>query len=344
MDNHQKEFLISRIRAGYIPIVLRKKRILIYHANAHWTLRGNEVYNEAYQNAIEEELFSDLDVYDFLVARDLWSPKKEEELDKIVPGHIEYWKIELYNNILKSNTQQTIRKYLQVAKDELVHLHNIRHSFDYLTCAGYANYVKNMFLIANCARYKNKKVNWAIFDLNRAMNLYYTNMLSGDTIRMLARSVPWINIWPALKINGKIFDNNYLTIEQQTLISWSNMYDKIHEHPECPSDEVIEDNDLLDGWLLIQSKKRSDERKKQEVGKITNPKIKNANDIFIIAETPQDVAKIDLLNDSTGTRIKHQRLQEVDSKGTVLEQQFTDVKQRRAMEIRQAYSQKIKGN
>ena len=343
MEFNQRDFLISRIRAGYIPVTINKKRILIYHPNAHLSLRGNEIYFEAYENATEQELLSDQDIYEILIAMDLWSEQKEEELNKIVPGHIEYWKMELYKNILKSNTQQTVRKYLNVAKEELVRLHNTRHSFDYLTCAGYASYVKGMFLIANCARYKNKKVNWNIVDLNKVMNLYHSSILSGDTIRILARSDPWTSIWSALKINGKIFDNVYLTTEQQSLIAWSSMYDKIYEAPDCPSDDIINDDDMLDGWLLIQRKKRETDRQKQQVDKITNSKISNADDIFIVAETPQDAAKIDLLNDSRGSKVKQQRLKEIESRGHVLEQQLSDIKKRRAMEVRQMYTQKVKG-
>ena len=343
MEFYQREILISRIRAGYVPVFIGKKRILIYYPNSYWTLRGNEVYYEAYKQAIDEELLSDQDIYELLIAINLWSEQKEEELNKIVPGHIEYWKMELYKNILKSNTQQTIRKYLNVAKKELVRLHNIRHSLDYFTCAGYANYVKIMFLISNCARYKNKKVNWNFFDLSHIMNLYHQNLLSVDIIRILVRSDPWVGLWPSLKINGRIFNNTYLTAEQQNLIAWSNMYDKIYESPDCPSDDVINDDDMLDGWLLIQRKKRETDRQKQQVDKVTNSKISNADDVFIIAETPQDAAKIDLLNDPRGSKVKQQRLKEIESKGCVLEQQLSDIKKRRAMEVRQMYTQKVKG-
>jgi len=343
MEFYKRDFLISRIRCGYIPIDIDKKRILVYHPNANLSLRSNEIYIKAREEAVDQELLSDNDVCEILIAMDLWSDKQEEELTKTVPGHIEYWKIELYRNINKSNTKKTIRKYLEVAKKELVKLYNVRHSFDHITIDGYANYVKSMFIISNCARYKNKKVDWQIFDLNKTMNIYHSSILNSDIIRILARTTPWSGIWSTAKINGKIFDNSYLTSEQQTLISWSSMYDKIYESSECPSDEVIDDDDLLDGWLLIQKKKREVDRKKQEIDKITNNKINNADDVFIIAETPEDALKIDLLNDNRSIDIKKQRLNEIKERGNVLEQQLGDIKRRRSMEIQRAYVNKVKG-
>jgi hypothetical protein len=329
MELYKREFFISRIRSGYVSLRVGGKRLIVHHPSIQTVLRSNEIYMEEYGRAIEEELFDDDDVYNLLVAIGLWSEKQEKEFEKIVPDHIEYWKIELYKNILKSNTRITIRKYLDVAKNELNRLYNVRHSFDHMTCAGYASYVKSMFLISRCTTHNNKRVDWAKFDLNRVMGLYHENLLSG--------------MWSVLKANGKIFDTTNITTEQQALISWSSMYDKIYESPDCPPEEVIEDDDMLDGWLLIQKRQREVDKKKHEVENIANKKIANAGEIFLMAETPQDAQKIDLLNDPHAAQIKKQKLQEIKNRGNVLEQQLSDVKRKRAIQIQQAYINQVKG-
>jgi len=343
MELYKREFLISRIRAGYIPIDLENKRLIIYHPDLDTLLAAQELFIREYEEAVEEELFQDSDVYKLLIDIDLWSEQKEKELNEIIPGHIEYWKIELYRSILKSNTRETIRKYLKTAKEEYGKLYQIRHSFDHITCFGYASYVKNMFIISECARCKNKRVNWKTFDLNKVMSLYHENILDSDAIRALARSYPWSGLWPTLKINGKIFENSELTSEQQTLISWSVMYDRIYESPDCPPEEVIEDDDLLDGWLLIQKRQREADKKKHEIENVANKKIGNADEIYLMVETPQDSQKVELLNDVRAAQIKQQRLKQIKEKGNVLEQQLADVKFKRAMEIQQAYVNKVKG-
>lgn len=344
MDSYKREYLVNRIIAGYIPVVINGKRYKVYHPDTDTALIASEIYIEEYAKAVEEEIFDDEDVMNLLIGADLWTDRKEEELKKIVPGHIEYWKIELYQKMLQSNQQRTIRKYLQAAKDAYDNLYDIRHSLDAITCSGYASYAKNMYIISNSTRYKDKRVNWDKVDLNAVMQQYYGAIIGNETIRLLARTSPWNGMWGVLKSNGRIFENTNLTIEQQVLISWSNMYDKIHESPECPSDEVMDDDDMLDGWLLIQKRKREADRQKQEVEGRLGEKLGNADDVFLMAETPQDAQKIDLLNEPHMMQTKKQRMAQIKSSdGEVLEQQLSDVKRKRAMQLRQAFSETVKG-
>jgi hypothetical protein len=307
-------------------------------------LRAQEKYIEAYTEAQELELLEDLDMYELLCGLNLWSAEKEEQLEKVLPGHIEYWKIELYNAVLKSNTRETIRKYLSVAKKEHQALYALRHSFDHMTCFGYANYVKNMYIIMHNTKYRKLKINWKAIDINQIMNLYYASGIDSDTFRMLARTYPWSGLWPTLKENGRIFENPDLTNEQQSLMSWSIMYDKIYEAPDCPSEEVISDDDMLDGWLLVTKRKRETEKQKQELNNKLGGKLGDADDVFLIAETPSDAQKIEMLNDPHTSKVKQQRIKQIKSSDVdVLEQQLNDVKLQRAMQIRQAYVNTVKG-
>ena len=343
MELYRRDFFIARIRSGYIPIKVDGKRLIIHSPGKDVSLWASELYIEEYEKSLEEELLDDDDIYHLLVLNNLWSEQKEKELEKIVPGHIEHWKIELYQNILKSNTRVTIRKYLEAAKTEYGRLYNLRHSLDHMTGTGYASYVKNMYIITQCARYKKKKVDWATIDINKVMNVYHGSLLDSDTLRMLARSQPWSSLWPTLKTNGRIFDNTNLTTEQTSLISWSTMYDRIYESPDCPPEEVLEDDDMLDGWLLIQKRQRETDKKKHELESSLNKKVGNADDIFLVVETPEDALKIDLLNDERAKRVKRQRFKEITEKGSVLEQQLSDVKLKQNMQFRQAYVNQVKG-
>lgn len=343
MELYEREFLISRIRVGYIPIELDGKKYKVYHPSPNILFRANEIYNIEYNRAIEENLFDDSDIYSLLLEYELWTEQDEKHLTEILPEHVEKLKIELYNNVLRSNIRDKIRKYLKTAKNEISRLYQIRHSFDHITRTGYANYVKNMFLVMNCARYKDKRVNWQNIDINKIMNLYHAGLLDLDTIRELARTQPWNGLWPILKANGRIFDNTFLSTEQQSLISWSIMYDKIYESPDCPSDEIIEDDDMLDGWLLIQRRQREGNRKKNELEGGLNKKISEADDIFLVVDTIEDAKKINLLNDNRAIQIKRQRFKEIKEKGVVLEQQLPDIKQRYAMQMQQAYNKRVKG-
>lgn len=343
MQLYERDFFISRVRAGYIPIKIDNKRMLIYSADQDVELEANEIYREEYQRGIDEDILADNDILNFLIINDLWSETKEKEYNEILPKHIDYWKKELYQAFLKTKTREKIRKYLQTAKDELVRLSNIRTAYNYATIEGYASYVKSMFIISESARIDGKKVDWDYFDLNSVMYKYHSSILSSGSIRMLARTSPWSGLWPVLKSNGRIFDNVNLSDEQQSLLSWSLMYDKIYESPDCPSDDIIHDDDMLDGWILVQKEERKKNMKQQEAKGALNEKVQNSDEVFIVAETKEDAEKVDALNSAQGQRIKQNRLKQLSKKGKLKQQEFKDVQLERSRQMKQAYTQRLKG-
>jgi hypothetical protein len=343
MQLYERDFFISRVQAGYVPININNVRVLIYAPNKDLTLRANEIYIEEHNKAIDVGLLTEKELIEFLITQDLWSPKIEKEYQEILPTHIEEFKKNLYRSVLQSKTRDRIRKYLKAAKDEHARLHNIRSYYIYVTCEGYASYAKNMFLVSECARVDDNAVDWTDMDLNKVMSEYYGSLLSSDQLRELARTAPWSNMWNILKTNGKIFSNDDLTVEQQSLISWSLMYERIYESPDCPSDYVISDDDMLDGWLLIQKDEREANRKKAELEGAVGSKVSNADEIYVPVETFEDAKKIDLLNAPQVNRIKTQRMQQLQSKGNIKQQEFKDVQQKRAMQMQQAFNQQLKG-
>lgn len=47
---------------------------------------------------------------------------------------------------------------------------------------------------------------------------------------------------------------------------WSNFYDGVYEHPDCPSDDIIADNKALDKWVEEQARKYELDRKSAKSG------------------------------------------------------------------------------
>ena len=80
---------------------------------------------------------------------------------------------------------------------------------------------------------------------------------------------------------------------------WSSLYDNIQESPDCPSNEVINDDDMLDGWMIIQKRNREQAKlQKDAENKFGNKKISNADEVFIVKDyynqpdqKPEDFAK-----------------------------------------------------
>ena len=42
----------------------------------------------------------------------------------------------------------------------------------------------------------------------------------------------------------------------KNIVMWSQLYDNVQESMDAPTKDVIKDDDLLDGWLIVQGKKR----------------------------------------------------------------------------------------
>lgn len=344
MELYEREFLIYRIRAGYTICNINNNKLFVYSPDPHLLYLAQEIYIDTYRRAKDHEIFEDDDVFKLLVSLNIWSDQKENELNDVLPKHIDYWKVELYNAFFKSNKRKTIRQYLARAKEEQANLYSIRHCFDHITCTGCASYAKNLFLISNTTKTcDNKSVDWNSIDINTVMGNYYSQSLSTDEIRVLARTYPWNTLWPLLKENKAVFENANFSSEQQALLYWSIMYDRVAESTECPSEDVVNDDDMLDGWLIIQRQKRDEEHKKREVeGQLPNSKTMNADEVFLMAETIEDAKKIELLNDPIIRQMKAQKFKEIDEKGIVREQDLTDVKRKQMMLANQAYIEKMR--
>ena len=107
------------------------------------------------------------------------------------------------------------------------------------------------------------------------------------------------------------------------------MYDNVYENPERPSDEVIEDDDMLDGWFAKLRKDAEKERKQREVDSILNKKGVGKNgkgETFVVSGSVEEANKIRGLNGVNERMKMRQREVAVKQKGSVEEQNLPDVK------------------
>jgi hypothetical protein len=100
---------------------------------------------------------------------------------------------------------------------------------------------------------------------------------------------------------------------------------------------------MLDGWMIIQRRKREAEVDKQALGNNTNQKIANSDEVFYMAETIEDARKIEKMNDGVGTMLKKQRMSFLKEKGEVAEIMMPDTWLRLQTEAAQKASAQIKG-
>jgi len=166
--------------------------------------------------------------------------------------------------------------------------------------------------------------------------LGFMNELIDDVvIRGLARNNEWRQHWRSIKLGQKIF-GDILTREQHSLISWSQFYDNIGESVDAPSDEILGDDDLIDGWCITQQRKRKEEDKKKIADRYGN-----AGEIFIPVSSPEQAAKINELNDGSARMIKRQREMTIQKRGSVNEQDMPDAKMAIKQQAMQEFRDKV---
>ena len=108
---------------------------------------------------------------------------------------------------------------------------------------------------------------------------------------------------------------------------WSQMYDSIRDSHECPEDEVIMDDDLLDGWFVKQRKDRKQRQAKQEIDqRLNNKDISGKQEVYVMARGDQDAQNIHDVNDAAGKMIIRQRMHVLHRKGSAVDLDFKDRK------------------
>ena len=143
--------------------------------------------------------------------------------------------------------------------------------------------------------------------------------MSSEACREIARTDPWRSYWGITDcpFGTRAIDLDY---DKRTLLAYSKMYDNIGDHPECPSQEIIEDDDMLDGWMIVQQRQTSEkkvEKHKDDMVNNFSPKYQNATEIFLPAQSKDHIKQIDDLNTATGKRVRKQRQQMINEQGQV---------------------------
>lgn len=347
MKQHEREFFICRIRSGKVKIKHEDLTLYILPPTFDIIMESCEVYNEAYEKSYIDGIMDEEENLDFMFEHGLWSYEDEEKLNGLQKD-IEKLKIEIYNARKNDKLAKTIRSYLRAGEKQLNEINNKKHQYFSNTCEGIATSEKTSYIIKHTTYKNNKLYDFADLSLSYVMDEYHQSFLTESQCRELARSEPWKSLWIIKdKAGVKLFNNSPdadLTYNQKNLIIWSQMYDNVQESLDCPSKDVIDDDDMLDGWFIIQSKKREKEAAEKEFEEGTkSSKIKNASEVFVMAPNKNKVETINNMNNFHAQMVKKQRFDLLKNKGEVQQHEFADEKLNMQTMINSQYKQTFKG-
>jgi hypothetical protein len=346
VDSSRRELLCARIASGKVRLRVRwagrpPRLVHVCRPTRDQLYEAEEVYREALEQGELQGLYDDGEVLALLRAEGLWTDE-DQKLYDCLPKEIEEFKVGLYAAHFRSAERKTVRKALNVARDRFRALHALRFSRDHVTARGVAASAKARFVLGCSLRWPDGRPVFTSEDfwsepcdtLEAAMRELAAQRVEEAEFRELARTEPWRTAWACREAGLFGVPSCDFTAEQHTLVRWSLLYDSVYEHPEAPSEEVVADDDMLDGWLLVQQR----ERKKRQAAKegdelLTNEKVRQSDEVYLVAESPEEAARIDGLNDGHARAVKRQRMELLRQKGTVNELDMPDTKQRLRLEM-----------
>lgn len=333
---------MSRIRCGFLYLKVNNIRIKVLTPTIEDEYLSNEVFMDSFDEARSDDILTFDEMVKWMREKELWSDEKEQKIEGCKKD-IEKLKIEIFDARNNERLRETIRLYLRAAERGLIKYQSEKDELFSKTCEGIALQDKAMFLFERCCFIGSEHINIKDIDLTSLYYQYNLLQLDESQLRELARNDPWRLHWYS-KDHVSLFANEKnrgLSNDQKGILIWSNMYDNIQESIDCPTEDVINDDDLLDGWFIIQRRKQQNQKAKTELEQRANEKIANSDEIMIMVNSQKQAEHVHNMNSIGGEVIRSQRINTAKKLGSATDFDFQDRKIDIANQQRQTFKDKI---
>ena len=348
MDDVFYEKSLYRILQGRLRLTLGDLVLYVYEPNSELIEDSYDIYDEAYKKAYFRGCYLKKDLVNILVENDLWSPFDDKQAEDL-QEEVENFKVDAFESFYDQKKIKQLKIKIRNAERQITNFKVKKHLLDHVSCEGVASFSRSVWLISQTTKFKDgSHYDWGNYPISVVMDHYSSDQLGPDTIRKIARSDPWRSMWSIGQKQSSVFDRPVyeLTKDQLGLCSYSAMYDNVYEHPESPHEKVIDDDDCLDGWFIVQRRKQKKDKKQREIDQmIKNPKIKNSQEIFVVARDQEAANDIYGLNDPFARATIQSRQQQIQNADgdQISFTKFDDVRQDLMMQNHQEAVSKIKG-
>ena len=334
MNENDIEILLYRILSGHTIFFVNSNKYKLLAPDNHIKYEASLLY----ENILNEEKYHEWlradNITNIMISLGVWTFGTDKQI-KDLETKIDDLKVDLFNSSMNIKQQQHIRNRLKSTKYQLGKILQIKNNFITNTLEGYANSLKNEYIICNTLYDNNDKLifNYDNQKSNSASYSYFNSIITEidgmvittEQFKKLARHTIWRSYWNVNKSHS-LFDKNIKdwTDEQRALVNISKMYDNIYEHPECPNDSIIDDDDMLDGWMIIQKRKAEKDRK-QKTFDAQNPHLTKSGEVFLFAKEDSEVKDILSLNSDESRKDLQSKLETIKQRGTIEDGELPDV-------------------
>ncbi len=306
------------------------------------------IYIDALREAIFFGVMTDDELCGVLINRGLWNTGLQAEMDNI-PKRIEDLKVEKYEAHIGFRNVDQIAQELESTRQRFAVLATQRNVFSAFSAESLAKLTRLTYILSQSS-YTSDNILIDSTYITKLVGPYHDALLDEWEIRLLARSEIWRSYWSAGKTESSLFGKPAISMtdQQRQLIAWSRFYDNIHESPECPNSDVINDDDMLDGWLILTNRQR--EQDKRIAGIDDHQKLSKAQEVFYVGANPggvgmsvEDAKRVEAMNSQTAKMKKQQRAQLVEKYGSVREENLPDVQRDIGNTLDKMFKEKIRG-
>lgn len=337
MELAERTSILYRIMQGKISCKFLNNRYYILYPNIDILYESQLLYDDIIEDNKYKPWLKLSNCKKHLEYNGIWKKSMDDELAHLIE-ELENTKVQIYKSFFNKKEYSRNKIILTDIIEKINNLENTLHSLDHMTLEGFASYCKDTFILQHTIidSNNNKLENLTFKTLDFFRKIKYSNNIATNIYRELTRTTPWLDYWGSHKAN--IFDTKgvNLTDEQRTLILYSNMYDSIHNSPDCPCKAIIEDDDALDGWIIHTNKEREKEKNEKNINTTTGIP-DSAQEVFLPASTEKEAKAINDLNTIETKMIKKQRNNLIKEKGQVEDHKLPD----KQLELRRMLIDKI---
>jgi hypothetical protein len=327
---------ISSIISGEFPISYNNKNYVYKQPGLVTINRALCKYGNLEQELKKEGFFTEEEEKEILYKKNIWSDQLEEVL-KLAKETI----LNFTAAIVECEFRSIEKNYLINKKRELqkliLDLQNKKSTFFYQTIAYNKLKLEYSYLLPHTIFLNGEKYWKTETDFDNETDYTLINHLIGEVsgqfysekdIRKIARSEPWRSMWKTYsKGGGNLFEWTLSNMckSQRELCYWSNIYENVFDSHERPDWDTIDNDEDLDIWFEHQYNKSNHSASSGPVS--TNPKIANAKEVFVMAETLSDAQKVySKMNTSAALGDIKNRNKTLLDNGVTAEYQLPDVK------------------
>jgi hypothetical protein len=331
MDDIYYEKVLNRIIQGRLRLRLGDLVLFIEEPCKDIIERSFDIYEDARKTAFYSGVYIKQEVLEILLEHDMWTPLDDKEADRL-EKEIENLKVEAFQSFVQKSKLAAIKRSIRNKERQITKLKFKKHQFDHVTCSGLANFARKCWIIQNTTKTElGESYDFKEISISSLLEIVADQEIQVETFRKIARTQPFRGMWNLSKKTGDLFGGSAIDVDKNklALISYAQMYDSVYENPESPKEEVIEDDDCLDGWFIQQRRKHEKDKKQSQIeSMISNEKVANSDEIFLMASNKEDIENIYSLNDIQSRSKVRNRQSQIESEDKQISfTEFHDVKQ-----------------